>query len=210
IAIDCGDSVLGTTIAATQDEATAPSTATQETETSADNDSPWVWYSFTGTVVGDEITLSTCGTANTDFDTEIFVYTGTSGNLTLIDDGYDECGGSAENYAAETTFTSDGTTTYYIAVGGYDVDDIGNFQLTVSCESLSVDNSTQNQFTYFPNPVKNTLQLNAQSNIQNVSVFNMLGQEVLRTAPNNVDSTLDMSALQTGAYFVKVTINDRT
>jgi hypothetical protein len=38
----------------------------------------------------------------------------------------------------------------------------------------------------------------------------MLGQEVLRTAPNNIDSTLDMSALQTGAYFVKVTINDRT
>ena len=67
-----------------------------------------------------------------------------------------------------------------------------------------------NAFTYFPNPVKNTLQLNAQSNIQNVSIFNMLGQEVLRTAPNNVNSTVDMSALQTGAYFVKVTINDRT
>ena len=38
----------------------------------------------------------------------------------------------------------------------------------------------------------------------------MLGQEVLRTAPNNVNSTVDMSAFQTGAYFVKVTINDRT
>jgi len=38
----------------------------------------------------------------------------------------------------------------------------------------------------------------------------MLGQEVLRSTPNNVDSTVDMSKLQTGAYFVKVTINDRT
>src|SRR5690606_23174128 len=81
----------------------------------------------------------------------------------------------------------------------------------VTCATLSVGDVTlDTNFSYFPNPVKNTLQLNAQSNIQNVSIFNMLGQEVLRTAPNNVNSTVDMSALQTGAYLVKVTINDRT
>ena len=34
----------------------------------------------------------------------------------------------------------------------------------------------------------------------------MLGQEVLSATPNAVDSDLDMSSLQTGTYFVKVTI----
>src|SRR5690606_16598364 len=52
IALSCGDSVLGTTIGATQDEANAPSVTTQEPDTDADNDSPWVWYSFTGTIAG--------------------------------------------------------------------------------------------------------------------------------------------------------------
>src|SRR5690606_36599521 len=115
IALSCGDSVLGTTIGATQDEANAPSVTTQEPDTDADNDSPWVWYSFTGTIAGDEITLTTCST-DTNYDTELSVYTGTSGNITLIDDGYDESGGSNANWTAETTFTSDGSTTYYIAV----------------------------------------------------------------------------------------------
>ena len=70
-------------------------------------------------------------------------------------------------------------------------------------------NEMDTTFKYFPNPIKNTLHLRAQNNIQNVSIYNMLGQEVLRTTPNNIESELDMSSLQTGAYFVKVTINDR-
>lgn len=211
IAVSCGSIVNGNTVNATQDEADAPSDATVEEDTPADNDSPWVWYSFTGSGESEVITLSTCGVANTDFDTEIFVYTGTSGNLTLIDDGYDECGGFTENFAAETSFTSDGTTTYYIAVGGWNESNVGNFQLSVSCTTLS-DNSFESEsaFTYYPNPVNNKLTLNAVNNIQNVAVYNMLGQEVMRATPNNVDGELDMSSLQTGAYFVKVTINDVT
>jgi hypothetical protein len=65
-------------------------------------------------------------------------------------------------------------------------------------------------FTYFPNPVKNTLTLNAQNEMSNVSVINMLGQEVLTMSPNNVDSVIDMSELQLGVYFVNVTINNTT
>ncbi len=65
-------------------------------------------------------------------------------------------------------------------------------------------------FTFYPNPVKNTLTLNAQNIIEQVAMYNMLGQEVLRATPNTVDSDLDMSNLQTGTYFVKVTIGNVT
>ena len=34
----------------------------------------------------------------------------------------------------------------------------------------------------------------------------MLGQQVLEKMPNAVNSELDLSGLQTGTYFVKVTI----
>lgn len=81
----------------------------------------------------------------------------------------------------------------------------------VTCNTLSLDNLEQDAvFTYHPNPVENTLTLNAQNNIQNVSVYNMLGQEVVRIAPNTIDTEVDMSDLQIGTYFVKVTINNAT
>ena len=73
--------------------------------------------------------------------------------------------------------------------------------------SLSVnqfDNSSA--FTYYPNPVNNTLTLNAQNNIENVRMYNMLGQEVMNAQPQAVDSDIDMSSLETGTYFVQVTI----
>ena len=36
----------------------------------------------------------------------------------------------------------------------------------------------------------------------------MLGQIVVRQSPNTTDSTVDMTALQAGAYFVQVSINN--
>ena len=38
----------------------------------------------------------------------------------------------------------------------------------------------------------------------------MLGQEVMRQAPNKNNAEVNMSGLQTGSYFVKVTINGIT
>ncbi|TXE17452.1 T9SS type A sorting domain-containing protein [Psychroserpens burtonensis] len=82
-----------------------------------------------------------------------------------------------------------------------------DYTVTVDA-TLSVDDvENQSAFTYFPNPVKNTLTLNAQNEIDNITVINMLGQEVLRTSPNTINSVIDMSSLQTGIYFVRVTIN---
>jgi hypothetical protein len=85
-----------------------------------------------------------------------------------------------------------------------------DFKVNVG-ETLSVENfDHEAAFTYFPNPVNDKLSLRAKNNIQNVSVYNMLGQEVVKIAPNMVDAEVDMTDLQIGTYFVKVTINDAT
>ncbi len=85
------------------------------------------------------------------------------------------------------------------------------WQAIVSCATLSVDVvETRTSFSYFPNPVTNTLTLKAQSTIENVVMYNMLGQVVLNASPNAVNSELEMSNLQSGAYFVKVTISNVT
>ncbi len=98
------------------------------------------------------------------------------------------------------TFTSDGSVTF------------SGWEANVTCAVLGVDDveGQGSAFTYYPNPVKNTLTLNAQQNIQNITMYNMLGQQVLTTSPNTLNTEVDMSQLETGTYFVKVSINDAT
>ena len=123
--IVCGDVVTGDTSYATLDEDTAP-----DPTGGADTDGPNVWYSWTGT--GDDVTLSTIAAGFT-LDTDIIVFTGTSGALTAIAGGYDE--GGAPLYQSEATFTSVLGTDYLIAVDGYGVGNLGTFQLTMTCVS---------------------------------------------------------------------------
>jgi len=84
------------------------------------------------------------------------------------------------------------------------------WEATVACTPLSLEDYGLTGFTYFPNPVNNVLSLRGAKEINNIAIYNMLGQEVLRTAPNAVNTDVDMSNLQAGAYFVKVTIGNAT
>ncbi|WP_338730865.1 T9SS type A sorting domain-containing protein [Mangrovimonas cancribranchiae] len=333
-AVTCGGNYTGSTDLATLDEDDAPDGF------GADMDAPNVWFSYDSSVEGAaDVTINLCPS---DYDTSFLVYTGTSGNLTLVggnDDNNVECTSGTRSYGS---FTADGTQTYYIAVEGWNSTSTGIFDMTITCEasctpaqanqdcasaiamavdgnantvdntcasvnpeqtscdsfssiadiwytfeapasgevdiattlgtataahvavyngacgtlgeedcssadevSLSLTGLTAGEtyylqlwnngseegtfdvtlsdptmsiedfglstlFTYYPNPVNNMLSLKAQSNISNVSVYNMLGQEVIRTAPNTVTNDVNMSELQAGAYFVKVTVNGTT
>ena len=75
--------------------------------------------------------------------------------------------------------------------------------------TLGIDDESMTLFNYFPNPVNDVLTIKAQNNVEDVKVFNMLGQMVLRQNPNSIDCTVDLSAMQTGAYFVQVSIGNR-
>jgi endoglucanase len=59
----------------------------------------------------------------------------------------------------------------------------------------------------YPNPATNVVNIEALSNIEKVSVYNMLGQEVM--AKNNTSQTvvLDVANLQSGIYIVKTVID---
>lgn len=60
-------------------------------------------------------------------------------------------------------------------------------------------------FSYYPNPVSNILQVNATEKITSILVFNMLGQEVKNMKSTNIN-TIDLSNLSKGTFFVKVQI----
>jgi hypothetical protein len=83
---------------------------------------------------------------------------------------------------------------------------IDDFQITTT--SLGINEVSMSQFTYFPNPVNDVLTIKAQKAVEDITVFNMLGQVVKRQEPNTMNCTVDLSAMQTGAYFVQVSIGN--
>jgi hypothetical protein len=208
-----GDSVPGNTSAATNVEGITSceggtgGTVCTDAGTGIVDFGPGVWYVYTAGP-DEDVSIDTEGSA---FDTEIQVFTGDCNNLVCL--GGDDDGGAGNTSAIcwASSATTGTTVDYYIYVDGHATSS-GDFILNVNVENtLSItDYDAQDLLTYFPNPVKNELTLKAKSSIQNVSVINMLGQEVLSATPNTIESNLDMNALNQGAYFVKVTINDIT
>jgi hypothetical protein len=73
--------------------------------------------------------------------------------------------------------------------------------------TLGTSNFTDAKVNMYPNPTKNTFTIEAKNNIQNVSVVNMLGQEILKNSPNKLSTSLDLSSFQNGVYVVKTTVD---
>ena len=59
----------------------------------------------------------------------------------------------------------------------------------------------------YPNPVSNSLTIQALNVIENIAIFNVLGQEVMNKNSNDNSFIVDMSCLQAGIYVVKAKIN---
>ena len=76
-----------------------------------------------------------------------------------------------------------------------------NVKVTPQLATNTFNNAT---FASFPNPVKDVLNLSYDKNITNISVINLLGQEVLSAKINSNDAKIDMSSLKSGIYMVKV------
>lgn len=121
ISTTCGVTVNGVT---TGD----PSTGTgQGTCTTADGTGGVIWYSITGD--GGTWTCETVTTAG-QYDTKIWVFSGTCGSLTCVT-GNDD--GGAGTLSLVNFATTNGAT-YYIAVGGFSGSE-GNFSMTIASTS---------------------------------------------------------------------------
>ena len=64
-----------------------------------------------------------------------------------------------------------------------------------------------NSISVFPNPASDKLQIVSDESIENVSIFNLLGQQVLMKYGTSNEVFVDVSNLTVGTYIVKVTAN---
>jgi len=72
---------------------------------------------------------------------------------------------------------------------------------------LSVSSFEKSNIKMYPNPATTNFTIEAESPVENVTVYNMLGQEVISITPNTQQTTIDISTLKVGVYIVKATIN---
>ena len=203
-----GVTVSGTTAGAT-DQGTGPDddTTCDPFDFHAD-----VWYAVEITGGTSDLTVTTTTTGTSD-EAGIAIY---PDQCDFLDASQLACGGGDAVDGATVTANGLDVGTYYIRVWSNGIAARnsqrveGTFDIIANA-ALSTDEFEQDlSFTYFPNPVTNNLTLKAQKEIENVTIYNMLGQEVLTNTPNEVESNIEMSSLQSGAYFVKVTIESVT
>lgn len=80
---------------------------------------------------------------------------------------------------------------------------------TVNVQSAaSVIDFSGAAFRYYPNPVKDVLNISSVAGLQSVEVFNMLGQTVLSTKISGNETAVNTASLTPGSYVVKVTAED--
>lgn len=115
---------------------------------------------------------------------------------------------SEENAASGTdplsmdTVIEDGATYYAVFTSGDCAS--GSFGVTVDVV-LGNKGFDMTTFTYHPNPVRNVLNIAYSSEITSVTVFNLLGQQVIAQQPNATEVKVDMSGLADGTYVINVT-----
>jgi hypothetical protein len=72
---------------------------------------------------------------------------------------------------------------------------------------LSTDSFSFSNIKLYPNPASNVLNIESLGTIQNVSVCNILGQEVLNQDVNSATFNLNVSSLNSGIYVIKTMID---
>lgn len=162
-----------------------------------------IWF----TVVGNGGTIKI--TASPDnWDVAIGVYTGSCGTFTCVEDS--NLGGL--NITEGVNFTSTVGTTYYINIAHPGITDKPEsiFDLAVTSTTLSVEDLVAKGFSYYPNPVKDVLTMNAKENIEEIVIYTGLGREIKRITQSDKEAEINFYNLPTGVYYVKATIGTAT
>jgi subtilisin-like proprotein convertase family protein len=118
-------------------------------------------------------------------------------DLTLVDFNGNQCVPGTSAIIPTTAGQA-----YYVYVANGAITDI-----VIDGENLGADDNAIQGFTYYPNPTDGILNLNSIENIDDVAIYNLLGQQVLNQTIRATSVELNVSTLTVGAYIMKVSVN---
>ena len=191
----CNDECTGATPLNVGDTISGDTTNATDSGNNSSND---LWYSFTGNGVEEDITVSLCGSS---YDTLLRIFDSCTGEQIYFND--DSCG-----LQSEITFTSDGTTTYFIMVEGFSSNN-GAFTMNIS-GTLGIDDNEIENMIIYPNPANDGFVniVSSEMGDKFVELFDINGRKVLSTSISG--ERLDISSLEAGFYMTRVTINGKS
>ncbi len=98
---------------------------------------------------------------------------------------------------------------YWLRTWDYKNDNIGTSLFYLTDDALSVEDYQQLSFKFYPNPATDVLNVSADSNIDFISITNLLGQEVRYLAPDQKQVILNIADLQNGVYMMRVKAGEK-
>ncbi|WP_395048342.1 T9SS type A sorting domain-containing protein [Flavobacterium sp.] len=74
--------------------------------------------------------------------------------------------------------------------------------------SLGLIEQTLKGFKLYPNPTKGIISMESEKALNEVKIFNLAGQELVNVKPNKLNTSIDLSSLSSGFYFLKVSTDE--
>jgi hypothetical protein len=84
-----------------------------------------------------------------------------------------------------------------------------NVYFSKTASTLGVPDFEISKVIMYPNPTTNYLTIDANGEINNISIYNVLGQEVLVRSPKSNSTTIQTSQLSKGVYIVKTVVEGK-
>lgn len=82
----------------------------------------------------------------------------------------------------------------------------GFMEIEASCDQMAINDMSGVKFSYYPNPVKDLLNIDSNRNIKSVVITNTAEQSVLKTTQTN-NGKISTTSLTPGVYIVKVMLD---
>ena len=180
---------------------------------SSNNANVWFYTNGVNLVAGTTYRISySYGGTGTTFPEKLKVSYGSSANAAAMTNLLADYPNVVNDTPINTfvDFTPSTSGVYYFGFNAYsDADQfyliVDNILVDVALSSGSFDNAN---FSAYPNPVKDVLNVSYSTEISSIRVINMIGQEVIFKNINATSTQVDMSQLSAGTYIVNVTVGD--
>ncbi|GAA3774559.1 hypothetical protein GCM10022271_03350 [Corallibacter vietnamensis] len=115
------------------------------------------------------------------------------------------------NSNLECVFVDDPNAAYLTNVAVWEKDGNSNFVANESeCNTLSMLQSENTMFSLYPNPAKNTLNVNVTLATATIEIYNITGRKVLSKPLTFGENSLNISSLQSGVYITRVSSSTST
>ncbi len=121
----------------------------------------------------------------------------TNDDLSFVNSGTNVCANNENN---DIFIEAEANQTYYILVNSL----VTSTVIIDSDALLSTEENTIDGFSFYPNPVKDVLNINANQMIDQITLYNITGQKVLDQKISLTNTQLSVGDLPSGMYLMTV------